>query len=285
MLNHFRVHEKNIKFTIDEGPIYKIDSLPNNLFALSDDLLVHIRYYLGHIRVQICRYFVDDEGFLHSTHDRILLSSFGWTALYKKVASFKKKDVILNIEPDIFIKYEKSNNRGSYIFQHSYYANFVRLREDEFIKLKDLASTINLQFLQILIQQKLIYFNMTKYDIYHIHNLKSSVFFPEEPPDFTHINELIQHESQEYISTIDYPELQHLFRTHFKSAIIEKMHEQFDRNLCFNEFLHSINIVILAFDFQVNSISGVDWFNFYEKFNFCELLIEFQEEYNSIFCK
>jgi hypothetical protein len=279
MMKHYREHEKNIKLTIDEGPVYKSISLPSNMFALSDDLVLQIRYYLGHVRVQICRYFIDDDGFLHSTHDRISLNPYGWTALYKKLATFKKKDVILNLEPDVYIRYERSNNRGSYIFHHNYYANFVRLRESEFQNLKKLTNTINLQFLQILIQQKLLYFNMSNADLHHINNLKSVVFSPVPVPDFTQINELILHESRIHNPTMDYAEEQILFQSHFKSALIKKIHEQANGLLCFNDLLLSMDIVKIAFDFQLNSLSDVDWFKFYEKFNFCELLIELQEEF------
>lgn len=279
MMNNYQNHEKNIKFSIDEGPIYKINSLPSNMFPLSDDLLVQITSYLKHIRVQICRYFVDDEGFLHSTHDRISLSPFGWTAVYKKLATFKKKDVILNIEPEVYIRYERSNNRGTYIFQHNFYANFIRLREAEFQKLKELTNIINLNFLQILIQDRLLYFNMSNADMHHINNLKSVVFSPDDVPDFTQINQLILHESQISTPAIDYPELKTMFRTHFKTAFMEKMHEQSNGPLCFNDLLFSMDIVNLAYEFQINSISGVDWFKFYESFNFCELFIELQDVY------
>lgn len=280
MLNHYRDHEKNIAFSIDEGPIYKLSSLPPNVFQLSEDLFVQIRYNVGHVRVQIGRYFADDEGYLHSTLDHISLNPYGWTAVYKKLASFKKKDVTLNIEPDVHIRYdERSNNRGSYIFQHNYYVNFVRLREAEFKKLKRLTNAINLQFLQILIQQRLLYFNMTNADMHHIENLKSIMFSPEEAQDFTSINELILHESRRDNPTVDYPEVQLLFQSHFKTAFMEKMHEQANRLLCFNDLLFSMDILKIAYEFQINSTSRVDWFNFYESINFCELFKELQEEY------
>lgn len=282
MMKHFREHKENIQLTIADGPIYKIESLPPNMISISNEIFVHITYYLGHVRVQIRRYTtIDLEGYLYPTHDSVALSPLTWIAFLKKIDKFKNKHHMLCIEPDLCIRYERSNGRSNYVFQHQFYTTSIRLNPDELLNLKDLLPTINMKFFEILFKQKLLYFYLSKTNKQIVDYLDSQVFSPEEAPDFTGIKELILYEYQFDDQTVDYTELQLLFQKHFKNALVEKMYEQSDNQMCFSDVLYRMDIVKIAFNFQLNSLSGVDWFKFYETMNFYEHLTLLQEEYEN----
>lgn len=278
MMRHYHQHKKQIKLTNDEGPSYKMESLPPNMIAISNEVFVHVRYCLGHVRVQICRYSTDSEGYLHPTRDNISLSPLGWTVFLEKIFLIEKKHILLNVEPDMYIRHERSNGRSSYILQHMFFVNFVRLCEEEFGRLKEIIQDINIIFLEIFLKQKLLDFYMTKSDKRLVDYLESQVFFPEEAPDFTRIRQLILQESQVSTPAIDNLELKNMFQTQLKNVFMEKIHEHSTGPLCFNELIFSMDLVKIATDFQQNSLSKIDWFYFYESMNFCELLIDLRED-------